>query len=180
VLCARTLIGHELGIWAVDLVSRGGALDPSHPQPPSHNPSGLAASGVSVPEVVDGPSLLLHNQAPAGAQVLDHLLPPSMRAVLALDAQFPRRCIPMIMKMALMPSPSSSPIRRSFFSRLLPASLLSNAGGSSSAAASSILPQDCHTLPAVIAFPLPLQGRRPPFRLSIIPCRASPLFSFLS
>ena len=90
----RTLVGHELGVWAVDLVSRGGALDPSHPQPPPHNPSGLAASGGGIPEVVDGPTLLLHNRAPAGAQVLDpqgldHLLPPSMRAVLALDAQYP-------------------------------------------------------------------------------------------
>jgi F-box and WD-40 domain protein CDC4 len=90
----RTLVGHELGVWAVDLVSRGGALDPSHPQPPPHNPSGLAASGGGIPDVVDGPALLLHNRAPAGAQVLDpqgldHLLPPSMRAVLALDAQYP-------------------------------------------------------------------------------------------
>jgi WD40 repeat protein len=90
----RTLVGHELGVWAVDLVSRGGALDPSHPQPPPHNSSGLAASSGGIPEVVDGPSLLLHNRAPAGAQVLDpqgldHLLPPSMRAVLALDAQYP-------------------------------------------------------------------------------------------
>jgi F-box and WD-40 domain protein CDC4 len=89
----RTLVGHELGVWAVDLISRGGALDPSHPQPPLHNSSGLAASG-GIPEVVDAPSLLLHNRAPAGAQVLDpqglhHLLPPSMRAVLALDAQYP-------------------------------------------------------------------------------------------
>ena len=89
----RTLVGHELGVWAVDLVSRGGALDPSHPQPP-HNPNGLAASGGGILEVVDGPTLLLHNRAPAGAQVLDpqgldHLLPPSMRAVLALDAQYP-------------------------------------------------------------------------------------------
>lgn len=89
----RTLVGHELGVWAVDLVSRGGALDPSHPQPPPYNPSGLAVSG-GIPDVVDGPTLLLHNRAPAGAQVLDpqgldHLLPPSMRAVLALDAQYP-------------------------------------------------------------------------------------------
>jgi len=89
----RTLVGHELGVWAVDLVSRGGALDPSHPQTSSHNPSGSAVSG-GVPEVVDGPALLLHNRAPAGAQVidpqgLDHLLPPSMRAALALDAQYP-------------------------------------------------------------------------------------------
>ena len=90
----RTLVGHELGVWAVDLVSRGGALDPSHPQPPPHNPSSLAASGGGIPEVIDGPALLLHNRAPAGAQLLDpqgldHLLPPSMRAALALDAQYP-------------------------------------------------------------------------------------------
>jgi F-box and WD-40 domain protein CDC4 len=50
--------------------------------------------GGGVPEVIDGPALLLHNRAPAGAQVLDpqgldHLLPPSMRASLALDAQYP-------------------------------------------------------------------------------------------
>jgi F-box and WD-40 domain protein CDC4 len=89
----RTLVGHELGVWAVDLVSRGGALDSSHPQPPLY-PSSLAANGGGIPEVVDGPALLLHNRAPAGAQVLDpqgldHLLSPSMRAVLALDAQYP-------------------------------------------------------------------------------------------
>lgn len=90
----RTLVGHELGVWAVDLVSRGGALDPAHPQPPSHTPNGTAMNGGGVPEVAEGPALLLHNRAPAGAQIsdpqgLDHLLPPSMRAALALDAQYP-------------------------------------------------------------------------------------------
>lgn len=92
----RTLVGHELGVWAVDLVSRGGALDPTHPRPPPHNlhnSSSTAMNGSSFPEVADGPALLLHNRAPAGAQVLDpqgldHLLPPSMRAALALDAQY--------------------------------------------------------------------------------------------
>ena len=89
----RTLVGHELGVWAVDLVSHGGVLDPSHPSPPSSNPGGVMG-GNGVPEVPDGPALLLHNRAPAGAQVLDskgldHLLPPSMRAALALDAQYP-------------------------------------------------------------------------------------------
>jgi len=93
----RTLVGHELGVWAVDLVSRGGALDPAHPRPPLHNPhnsGGLTTNGGNFPEVADGPALLLHNRAPAGAQVLDpqgldHLLPSSMRAALALDAQYP-------------------------------------------------------------------------------------------
>ena len=87
----RTLVGHELGVWAVDLVSRGGALDPSHPR---HNSSGTPVSGGGVLEVVDGPALLQHNRAPPGAQVLDpqgldHILSPSMRAALALDAQYP-------------------------------------------------------------------------------------------
>src|SRR5260370_9747308 len=90
----RTLVGHELGVWAVDLVSRGGALDPSHPQPPPHNPSGLAAGGGGIPEGVGGPALLLHNRAPARAQVLDppgpdpHQPPPS-RAALPLAARYP-------------------------------------------------------------------------------------------
>ncbi|KAH8990780.1 WD40 repeat-like protein [Lactarius akahatsu] len=89
----RTLVGHELGVWTVNLISHGGALDPSHPPPPSSNP-GKVICGSGVPEVPDGPALLLHNRAPAGAQVLDpqgldHLLPPSMRAALALDAQYP-------------------------------------------------------------------------------------------
>ncbi|KAH9035019.1 WD40 repeat-like protein [Lactarius pseudohatsudake] len=89
----RTLVGHELGVWTVNLVSHGGALDPSHPLPPSSNPGNMIC-GSGVPEVPDGPALLLHNRAPAGAQVLDpqgldHLLPPSMRAALALDAQYP-------------------------------------------------------------------------------------------
>ena len=91
----RTLVGHELGVWAVDLVSHGGALDPSHPPPPSSNP-GEVLGGRGMPEVPvpDGRALLLHNRAPAGARVLDphrldHLLPPSMRAALALDAQCP-------------------------------------------------------------------------------------------
>ena len=85
----RTLVGHELGVWAVDLISHGGALDPSHPPPPPLNTVG------SIPEVADGPGIpSLHNCAPAGAQVLDpqgldHLLPPSMRAALALDARYP-------------------------------------------------------------------------------------------
>ena len=89
----RTLVGHDLGVWAVDLVSQGGTLDPCHPRPPSSNLGGtMGATGVQ--EVPDGPALLLHNRAPAGAQVLDpqgldHLLPPSMRAALALDAQYP-------------------------------------------------------------------------------------------
>jgi F-box and WD-40 domain protein CDC4 len=87
----RTLVGHELGVWAVDLVSHGGAMDPSHPSSPSSNPG---ANGVPEVPVPDGPALLLHNRAPAGAKVihpqgLDHLLPPSMRAALALDAQYP-------------------------------------------------------------------------------------------
>ena len=91
----RTLVGHELGVWAVDLVSHGGALDPSHPA----HPSAQAMGGGGVPEVPDGPALLLHNRAPAGAQVLDpqgldHLLPPSMRAALALDAQYPPMAAP--------------------------------------------------------------------------------------
>jgi hypothetical protein len=90
----RTLVGHELGVWAVDLVSRGGALDPSHPLPPPHNPGSSATNGGNFPDVADGPALLLHNRAPAGAQILDpqgleHLLPPPMRAALALDAQYP-------------------------------------------------------------------------------------------
>lgn len=89
----RTLVGHELGVWAVDLVSRGGALDPAHPRPPPQNPGTSTTNGGSFPDVADGPALLLHNRAPAGAQVLDpqgldHLLPPSMRAALALDAQY--------------------------------------------------------------------------------------------
>ncbi|KAH8981934.1 WD40 repeat-like protein [Lactarius hatsudake] len=89
----RTLVGHELGIWTVNLVSHGGALDPSHPLPSSSNP-GEVICGSGVPEVPDGPALLLHNRAPAGSQVLDpqgldHLLPPSMRAALALDAKCP-------------------------------------------------------------------------------------------
>ena len=93
----RTLVGHELGVWAVDLVSRGGALDPTHPRSPphnSHNSSSTTTNGGSFQEMVDGPALLLHNRAAAGAQVLDpqgldHLLPPSMRAALALDARYP-------------------------------------------------------------------------------------------
>ncbi|KAI0248780.1 WD40-repeat-containing domain protein [Lactifluus subvellereus] len=91
----RTLVGHELGVWAVDLISRGGALDPSHPPPPPLNTSGIPLGPSSIPDVADGPAPLpLHNRAPAGAQVLDpqgldHLLPPSMRAALALDARYP-------------------------------------------------------------------------------------------
>ena len=86
---ARTLIGHELGVGPSTCLL-GGALDPQ----PSHNPSGLAASGGGILETVDGPILLLHNRAPAGAQVLgpqglDHLLPSSMCTVLALDTQYP-------------------------------------------------------------------------------------------
>ncbi|KAH9077666.1 WD40 repeat-like protein [Lactarius deliciosus] len=71
-LLVRTLVGHELGVWTVNLVSHGGALDPSHPLPPSSNPDEvICESGVLDP------------------QGLDHLLPPSMRAALALDAQCP-------------------------------------------------------------------------------------------
>ncbi|KAH9167086.1 hypothetical protein EDB89DRAFT_1910283 [Lactarius sanguifluus] len=86
----RTLVGHELGVWTVNLVSHGGSLDPL---PPSSNPDKVIC-GNGVPEVPDGPALLLHNRAPAGAQVLDpqgldHHLPPSTRAALALDAQYP-------------------------------------------------------------------------------------------
>lgn len=89
----RSLIGHELGVWAVVLVSRGGSLDPSHHKFSPHNSSGTTVNGGGVPEMVDGPALLLNNRAPAGAQVhdpqgLDHLLAPSMRAALALDAQY--------------------------------------------------------------------------------------------
>jgi F-box and WD-40 domain protein CDC4 len=91
----RTLVGHELGVWAVDLISRGGALDPSHPPPPPRNRGGTTVGVTDTPEVADEPALLApHNRAPAGAQVLDpqgldHLLPPSMRAALALDARYP-------------------------------------------------------------------------------------------
>jgi len=51
-------------------------------------------NGSGVPEVANGLALLLPNRTPAGAQVLDpqgldHLLPPSMRATLAFDAQYP-------------------------------------------------------------------------------------------
>jgi F-box and WD-40 domain protein CDC4 len=89
----RSLIGHELGVWAVVLVSRGGSLDPSHHKSSPHNSSGTTVNGGGVPEMVDGPALLLNNRAPAGTQVhdpqgLDHLLAPSMRAALALDAQY--------------------------------------------------------------------------------------------
>ncbi|KAF8269177.1 WD40-repeat-containing domain protein [Lactarius quietus] len=71
----RSLVGHESGVWAVDLVSQGGTLDPSHPLPPSCNP-GRVMGGNGVSEVLE-------------PQGLDHLLPPSMRASLALDAQYP-------------------------------------------------------------------------------------------
>ncbi|KAI0047407.1 WD40 repeat-like protein [Auriscalpium vulgare] len=82
----RTLIGHELGVWAVNLVSRGGAFDPTHFDHP-YEPR----SPDDVPEVrtgIDG--MLRHNRAPAGSQRfepkgLDHLLPPSMRVSLGLD-----------------------------------------------------------------------------------------------
>jgi F-box and WD-40 domain protein CDC4 len=90
----RTLVGHELGVWAVDLISHGGALDPSHPPPPPLNTGGTLGPS-SIPEVADGPGIPpLHNRTPAGAQVLDpqgldHLLPPSMRAALALDVRYP-------------------------------------------------------------------------------------------
>ncbi|KAI0262348.1 WD40-repeat-containing domain protein [Gloeopeniophorella convolvens] len=86
----RTLVGHELGVWAVDLVSRGGALDPAHPPPPPP-----AHHGGGIPEVPsDGPGLLQHNRAPAGSHIvdpqgLDHLLSSSMRAALALDVPHP-------------------------------------------------------------------------------------------
>ena len=86
----RTLVGHELGVLAVDLISRGGALAPSHPPLPPLETSGTTLGPSSIPESADG----LYNSAPAGYQVLDpqgldHLLPPSMRAALALDARYP-------------------------------------------------------------------------------------------
>ncbi|KAI0057365.1 WD40 repeat-like protein [Artomyces pyxidatus] len=82
----RTLIGHELGVWAVNIVSRGGALDPRHT-----DSARALADLPDVPEVQDGlDGLLHHNRAPAGAEHidadgLDHLLPPSMRAALGMD-----------------------------------------------------------------------------------------------
>ena len=90
----HTLVGHELGVWTIGLISRGGALDPTHLQPPPHSPSDRTMNGGGIPEMLDAPALLLHNRAPAGAKVLDpqgldHLLSPTMRAALALDAQCP-------------------------------------------------------------------------------------------
>ena len=68
----HTLVGHELGVWAVDLISHGGVLDSSHPPPSSLNSDGATVGVSGIPKVADGPALLaLHNRALAGTQVLD-------------------------------------------------------------------------------------------------------------
>ncbi|EIM80293.1 WD40 repeat-like protein [Stereum hirsutum FP-91666 SS1] len=105
----RTLVGHELGVWAVNLVSAGGGW--SRDSSPSDDVSekkterrgpGLGSTsggGRSRTDAQEGSGpgldhLLRHNRTPAGTNVvnpqgLDGLLPPSLRAALGLDA--PRR-----------------------------------------------------------------------------------------
>jgi F-box and WD-40 domain protein CDC4 len=83
---SRTLIGHELGVWAVNLVSRGGywgddAMGSRHKRKERKRrgkdriwneddslSSGFA--GISLPSVPSG---------------VDHLVPPSLRAALGLE-----------------------------------------------------------------------------------------------
>lgn len=82
-----TLIGHEHGVWAVCLVTAGGAMDPRHK-------ASTPAARVSLAYAPDVRSSrdahLRHNRTPPGSAVvdpdgLDHLLSPTMRRVLALD-----------------------------------------------------------------------------------------------
>lgn len=105
----RTLVGHELGVWAVNLVSAGGGWsrdsspsdDVSEKKAERRGPglSSTSGGGRSRTDAQEGSGpgldhLLRHNRAPAGTNVvnpqgLDGLLPPSLRAALGLDA--PRR-----------------------------------------------------------------------------------------
>ncbi|KAI0030642.1 WD40-repeat-containing domain protein, partial [Vararia minispora EC-137] len=105
----RTLVGHESGVWAVALVASGGALDPRHraralDAAESAPALGAAESARALDAAesaraesapLEAPrsaaAIQSHNRAPAGARTADaphlaHLLPPSLRRALALDA----------------------------------------------------------------------------------------------
>lgn len=101
-------MGHELGVWAVNLVSAGGGWSRDSSQSDNVNEKkterrgpGMGSGGRTHTERSrsdaqegSGPGLdhlLRHNRNPAGTNVvnpqgLDGLLPPSLRAALGLDA----------------------------------------------------------------------------------------------
>lgn len=89
---SRTLIGHELGVWAVNLVSRGGERrDRRNKRPSGDNGKGKGRRRDDVGEDEDVnvmPSLtarLAGMSTASGPPGLDHLVPPSLRTALGLD-----------------------------------------------------------------------------------------------
>ena len=86
---SRTLTGHELGVWAVNLVSRGGywgddAMGSRHKRKERKRRGREGRRDED--EVVDGlSSRLAAMSLPDGPPGVDHLVPPSLRTALGLD-----------------------------------------------------------------------------------------------
>ncbi|KAH7919886.1 WD40 repeat-like protein [Leucogyrophana mollusca] len=82
---SRTLTGHELGVWAVHLVSRGGYWQPeegSHGQMRRENEGGVSAADLDAHSEGASASGASVSLAPPG---LDHYVPAPLRAALGLD-----------------------------------------------------------------------------------------------
>ena len=89
---SRTLIGHELGVWAVNLVSRGGywgddAMGSRHKMKQRRRRKEERWSGQDKDDAVVGglSSRLAEMSMPSGPPGVDHLVPPSLRTALGLE-----------------------------------------------------------------------------------------------
>ena len=94
---ARTLVGHELGVWAVNLVSRGGywSTPDVSPSPRPQDPGQVKSQSLGTPERrfrstdedvselgTSTSSLSMHDDA--GVHGLEHSVPSSLRYTLGL------------------------------------------------------------------------------------------------
>lgn len=77
---SRTLIGHELGVWAVCLVSKGGEWIGNGKKRRTENENAVGLDGLSSRLAEMGTSAGKTNDPPG----LDHLVPPSLRTALGL------------------------------------------------------------------------------------------------
>ena len=92
---SRTLVGHESGVWAVNLVSAGGYLDEPKNMPTKHNTSNVGSSyetteKLDAPvDIVNTPNSDLKSPSAEGfaasLEEMEYHIPQSLRVAVGLD-----------------------------------------------------------------------------------------------